>query len=185
MKKVILSLLLLGTLAACKKETAVTEEQTTETADSVVAAPAAASSVSLTEINNEQLAGLMKVQQNDTVYVTNFFATWCRPCMAEIPHFKEKLEATKDQKIKFTFVSVDPREDWESKVKPFGENFGITSHIVLYDTAHLTPNFFQQNAEDWDGNSIPFTLITKGDQRIETIGMMSKEDLDAKLASLK
>ena len=110
MKKVILSLLLLGALTACKKETAITETQSTETVDSAAVEPVAASNVSLAEINNDQLAGLMKVQQNDTVYVTNFFATWCRPCMAEIPHFKEKLEATKDQKIKFTFVSVDAKE---------------------------------------------------------------------------
>ncbi len=35
------------------------------------------------------------------------------------------------------------------------------------------------------GGSIPFTVIKKGDKEIETVGMMSKEDLDAKLNSFK
>lgn len=187
MRKALLSFLFATTLIACKKETVNADTvvaDTTETAVVEEAAPAP-TPVNFAEINNQQLGELLKPKANDTLYVTNFFATWCGPCMKEMPHFKEQMEATKGQKVKFTFVSIDPKSDWESKVSSFGQDFGITENIVLYDTANLTADLFPSLTETWDGNSIPFTLITKGDKRVETVGMMTKEDLAAKLTSLQ
>ena len=45
----------------------------------------------LTELTPTQASQFLKTN-NDTLYVTNFFATWCRPCIIEIPHFKEKMQ---------------------------------------------------------------------------------------------
>ena len=94
MKKLIFSTLILTALFSCKKNEApdqLTEETTTETADSSAVTPANA----LPEVNQEQLKAMVAPQKNDTIYVTNFFATWCGPCMKEIPHFKEKMEELK------------------------------------------------------------------------------------------
>ena len=35
-------------------------------------------------------------QQNDTTYVINFWATWCVPCVEELPHFEKLNKKTKN-----------------------------------------------------------------------------------------
>ena len=98
-----------------------TEETTTETVDSSAVTPANA----LPEVNQEQLKAMVAHKKNDTIYVTNFFATWCGPCMKEIPHFKEKMEELKGKPVKFTFVSVDAKEDWNTAVSDFADEYNI------------------------------------------------------------
>ncbi|HCN11502.1 MAG TPA: redoxin, partial [Chryseobacterium sp.] len=49
----------------------------------------------------------------------------------------------------------------------------------------LTPEFFPANFKQWDGGSIPFTFMRKGDKTDETVGMMSAEMLNEKLNSFK
>ena len=103
--------------------------------------------------------------------------------MREIPHFKEKMTELKDQPVKFTFISLDDKSDWNDKVKAFGEQQQLSQNIVLLDGAQLTPDFFTKNFKTWQGESIPFTLIKKGDKADETVGSMSKEQLDSKLSA--
>lgn len=105
--------------------------------------------------------------------------------MIEIPHFKEKMEEMKSQPVKFTFVSLDSKKDWDTKVKNFAEEENLSNNIVLLDGAKLTPEFFPKNFKQWDGNAIPFTFMRKGDKTDETLGSMSKEMLTEKLNSFK
>ena len=184
MRTFFLSILVLGVLAACKKESKITETQDYEV-DSAVVIPESnepTENIFLAEYSPEQVSELVN-KKNDTLYVTNFFATWCGPCMREIPHFKEKMEELKDQPVKFTFVSLDPKEDWPSKVTQFGTEHGLSNNIILLDGMTLTPDFFAANFKQWDGGSIPYTFMRKGDKTDETVGMMSKEDLNKKLTS--
>ncbi len=46
-------------------------------------------------------------KQNDTVYVINFWATWCKPCIKELPDFEKLNQAFKDDKVKVYLVSLD------------------------------------------------------------------------------
>lgn len=51
------------------------------------------------------------------VILVNFFATWCGPCMAEMPHLQEEIwKPFKDKN--FTMVAID-REEKEDVVKAF------------------------------------------------------------------
>ena len=51
----------------------------------------------------EKVSELVQTK-NDTLYVTNFFATWCGPCIKEIPHFVEVMHEKKYKPKKITFV---------------------------------------------------------------------------------
>jgi thiol-disulfide isomerase/thioredoxin len=187
MRKFILSVLILGALSACKKETK-TVENNTDKKDSakVVASPTVANeSVNLKEFTPAQIADYLKNKDNDTLYVTNFFATWCGPCMAEIPHFKEKIEELKGQPVKFTFIDMDEKSDWNTAVKNFAVKNNLQDHMVLVDNKNLDPAFFKANFEKWDGGAIPYTIMKKGKKTEETLGGMSVEMLDQKLAYFK
>ena len=184
MKKLIFSTLILTALFSCKKNEApnqLTEETTTETVDSSAVTPANA----LPEVNQEQLKAMVAPQKNDTIYVTNFFATWCPPSIKEIPHFKQQMAELKSQPVKFTFISLDNKDDWDTKVKTFSEEQGLSENVVLLDGSLLTSTFFPANFKQWDGGSIPFTIMRKGDKTDETVGMMSEQALIDKINSFK
>ena len=101
MKKSILFLSFLA-LLSCNK----TKQEITNTTNDNIAE----SNVHLVEMNSQQISEIITPKQNDTIYITNFFATWCGPCMHEIPFFKEKMEELNGEKVKFTFISVDRQE---------------------------------------------------------------------------
>jgi thiol-disulfide isomerase/thioredoxin len=57
------------------------------------------------------------------VYVVEFWATWCPPCLTSIPHLSELQKKYKDKNVTFVGVSVDG-EETVGKVKPFIEKMG-------------------------------------------------------------
>ena len=177
MKKIIIFLFALGLISCNKKENNIphpegVSQNTTQ-------------NILLPEMNASEVSSFLSNEKNDTIYVTNFFATWCGPCMHEIPYFKEKMNEMKNEKIKFTFINLDDPKDWSTKVNAFAQESGLEKNIVLFNHTTMPEDFFSKNFQQWDGRAIPFTLITKNDKRDEHIGMMSKEELTSKINALK
>jgi len=104
-----------------------------------------------------------RISNPDTVYVVNFWATWCKPCIEELPYF-EKLQATyKNQPLKVLLVSMD----FESKlpaVKTFASTHKLESEVYL---AHRKSDQELIDAinKDWSG-ALPGTLIVNGKKGI-------------------
>jgi len=184
MKKIILSTLILTALYSCKKESQKTENS--DAADSI----AVTENTNITEgayVSKElspENVGKYLSKNNDTLYVTNFFATWCGPCMREIPHFKNKMEELKGKPVKFTFINLDDKSEWGSSVKKFAQENNLAAHIILLDGKKLDSTFFTTNFKQWDGGSIPFTYLRKGDKTDEYLGMMTEEVLNSKVEAL-
>ncbi len=190
MKKVILSVAVFSLMAACNKETKVDESTTSTTSDSIMMDDSAKDGVAVVpfkkvEWSPEETSKMLGNQNNDTLYVTNFFATWCGPCIKEFPYFKAKMKEMDGQAVKFTFVSLDQKSDWTTVVPDFVQEQGLSGHVVLLDGQRLPPEFFAANFKNWDGGAIPFTMIRKGDKTDETLGSMSEKMLSQKLNSFK
>ena len=176
----------LAALTSCNKEKNTIEASTENlesTSDSTEIAPE--TKIQLAEFSTQNMVDYLADKQNDTLYVTNFFATWCGPCMKEIPHFIDKKNELKDQPVKFTFVSIDPKEAWNTKVVDFARKNDLGDNIVLLDGEQLDPAFFKNNFTTWDGSGIPFTIIKKGNKREEIFGFTSAETLNEKINILK
>ena len=183
MKKILLSTLLAATLFSCKKETERTNENNVSNDSISTATPkieTVPSTVALKVLNPQQTTDFLQ-NKNDTLYVTNFFATWCGPCVREIPHFKDKIVELKDQPVKITFISLDTKEVWNSEVPKFVDKQGIRSNTILLDGGQLDEKFFKNNFKKWDGGAIPFTYMRKGDKTDEYLGMMTPDLLDSKI----
>lgn len=94
---------------------------------------------------------------NDTVYVVNFWATWCAPCVAELPFFEQIDSAYADKKVKVILMSTDFKKDINSRVVPFVEKKKLNSEVNFLD--EIYDNEWIPKVDSlWQGN-IPATKI--------------------------
>ncbi len=104
-----------------------------------------------------------RISNRDTVYVVNFWATWCKPCVAELPNF-EKLQATyKSKPLKVLLVSMD----FESKypaVKAFAAKHQFKSEVLLV-TRKSDQELIDGIDKEWSG-ALPGTLIVNAKKGI-------------------
>lgn len=98
-------------------------------------------------------------KKNDSVYVINFWATWCKPCIQEIPEFEQLTRAYKDQKVQIILVSLDFKKNYESKLLPFLRKRDISSKVILLDETDYN-SWINKVEPSWSG-AIPATLIIK------------------------
>ncbi len=113
------------------------------------------------------------VLENDSIHVINFWATWCKPCVAELPYFEESLSSLQKEKIKFTYVSLDFEKNLRSKVIPFLNTSKIKADVVLLSDGKYN-DWIDKVDPSWSG-SIPATLITLGEKNIFFEGSFHSE----------
>lgn len=88
--------------------------------------------------------------------VINFWATWCRPCIEEIPYFEKIAAKYRRKKVRLLLVSLDMEDDTAS-VMPFAKKRGFKSDIVWLNETDAD-YFCPKVDEKWQG-SIPATLF--------------------------
>lgn len=103
-------------------------------------------------------------KKNDTTYVINFWATWCAPCVKELPYFEAFNKKYKGQKFKVVLVSLDFKRQIKSHLIPFITKNKIASQVVImndkkYDT------WLPKVDTSWSG-SIPATYLIHGDKKL-------------------
>jgi thiol-disulfide isomerase/thioredoxin len=101
---------------------------------------------------------------SDTTYIVNFWATWCVPCVKELPDFDSISTTYVNKKVKVLLVSLDFKEDLKIKLLPFISKKKIRSEVVLLD--ELNANYFiPKISDEWSG-AIPATLIINNQKKL-------------------
>lgn len=103
-------------------------------------------------------------QKSDTTYVINFWATWCKPCVAELPYFLELHKKYQDRKFKFIFVSLDFPKQIEKKLMPFLEKNPLPGEVIVLDDSDSN-TWIPAVDPEWSG-AIPATMVYNGDRKI-------------------
>lgn len=99
-------------------------------------------------------------QGRDTTYIINFWATWCAPCIKELPYFERLQDEMRDEKLKVLLVSVDFRSQLEKRVIPFVKRHKLRNEVFLLDEQDQQ-EYIDRISKEWSG-AIPATLFVKG-----------------------
>ena len=115
------------------------------------------------------------------VVVVNFWATWCGPCVAELPELIRISESMKNRGVRFVGISADDQADLNSTVIPF-----IVARRIPYE------QFLQQTDDpqemidvvdkNWPG-TLPATFVydRRGRLVFHRLGIIDRETLEAEI----
>ncbi len=118
-------------------------------------------------------------RNSDTTYVINFWATWCNPCVKELPAFEKLNETYANDKVKVLLVSLDFIKHYDTKLIPFIEERGLESKVLLLNDPRSN-RWINKVSPDWSG-AIPATLIYLGDKRSFYESSFTYEELETEM----
>ncbi len=130
-------------------------------------------------MNFEDLEKNYFQKKNDSIYIINFWATWCKPCVKELPAFEKLASNYSDKKVKILLVSLDFIDKLDSQVLPFLKKNNIQSEVVLLDDADAN-SWIPKVSQQWSG-AIPATVIYKNDTRKFYEQSFTYEELETEL----
>jgi thiol-disulfide isomerase/thioredoxin len=107
------------------------------------------------EFDKEILSG----NSDDTLMVVNFWATWCGPCIRELPYFEEINRQTLTKPVRVILVSLDFENQYHQKLIPFIEKEKLQSELIWLD-ANMNTERINRVYPGWSG-AIPATLFIK------------------------
>lgn len=128
--------------------------------------------------NFEELEKIL-VSDDDRIYVVNFWATWCKPCIEELPYF-EALQSKHSDKVKVLLVSLDFANKLDSQLRPFVKNKNIRSQVILLDDPYENV-WIPKIDSSWTG-AIPATLIFNKSKRAFYEKSFTQEELNTEIS---
>ena len=97
------------------------------------------------------------INQSKTPVVINFWATFCKPCVEEIPYFQKAIKQFQDKKVKLILASLDFPEYYPDKIEAYAKKYGFTAEIIWIDEED-PGQFCPKVDKDWSG-VLPATLL--------------------------
>ena len=104
------------------------------------------------------------IQDPSKVYVVNYWATWCAPCIKELPYFEELNRKHESKGIEVVLVSIDFKNQYESKLMPFVRERKLQSRVI-HMADRNSNQWIDKVDPDWSG-AIPITLFISGDNEL-------------------
>ncbi|QHI38735.1 Thiol-disulfide oxidoreductase ResA [Kordia antarctica] len=176
MKKA-LFILFIMIFISCKNESKSTEiaQTTTKETTTELKSEIVETTSDIPVLNFEQFEKYLQIE-DDNIHVVNFWATWCAPCVKELPHFEAVNQEYKDKNVKVLLVSLDFNL---KKLNSFLVKNELKSEKVLLDDPDQNA-WISKVSKDWSG-SIPATVIYKKGKRKFYEHSFTKAELESEL----
>ncbi|MNK03381.1 Thiol-disulfide oxidoreductase ResA [compost metagenome] len=100
----------------------------------------------------------------DTTYVVNFWATWCGPCVEELPYFERLNNENAKKPFKVILMSLDFKSKLKTDVLPFVAKHKIKSEVFVVNETDQQ-KFIDRVDKNWSG-ALPATLILNTDKKV-------------------
>ena len=145
--RVVLCCLILAALPTCTA----TEPTDTPTLSELTGPPASAPVYT----DYADIAPLFH-QQNDTTYLINLWATWCKPCLDELPLLAELAERNADKPFQLALLSLDDKPEAIARIPDYLKRLDINLPVAVLSTQDTT--WGEQIDRVWNG-SLPTTIV--------------------------
>ncbi len=146
-------------------------------------------SVSTLQAQNAEIIKMNQLQkmmnsQSDKIQVINFWATWCAPCIKELPLFEQLNQTRVEVQVSLVSVDIDLDPNAE-KVHRFVARKKLKSSVYILDEAD-TNSWISKVDKDWSG-AIPATLVvnTSNGKRKFVEKELKEGDLEALVDGVK
>lgn len=133
---------------------------------SVYARPPLKKSASLTAVNHGALSELMKADSGKVVLL-NVWASWCKPCLEELPALAKVKEHVAGEDLSLYIISMDDREDTTRLVFPALKKAGIRFPTFIKD-GESDEEFMNGMNTAWNG-ALPATFLYDRRGLLDTI----------------
>lgn len=120
----------------------------------------------------------------DQILVYNFWATWCAPCVKELPLFEKLTQNNKEVKVTLVSMDIDLDPNPE-KVYKFIERKKIQTRVIILDA--VDPNsWISKIDKNWSG-ALPATLVinAKTGERRFVNSALKEGDLEKLITEVK
>lgn len=102
----------------------------------------------------------------DTTYVVNFWATWCGPCVEELPYFERLTSENAKKPFKVILMSLDFKSKLKTDVEPFVAKHKLKSEVFVVNEMDQQ-KFIDRVDKNWSG-ALPATLIMNTDKKVRS-----------------
>jgi thiol-disulfide isomerase/thioredoxin len=143
------------------------------------------SSLFAQEIKSIKITELEKtIAESKTPLIVNFWATFCKPCIEEIPYFQEEVKKHEKEGVQLLLVSLDLKSYYPQKVQAFADKQKFTAPVIWLnetDADYFCPRIDPK----WSG-SIPASLFinNKTGYRKFLEAELTKEELQKEISAL-
>ena len=137
------------------------------------------------EIKRIKITDLEKtIKESKGPLIVNFWATYCVPCIAEIPYFQEKAKQYKDKGVKLLLVSLDMKDAYPKKINTIAKKLKLNPPIYWLDESNA--DYFCPKVDSaWSG-ALPSSLFINNHTGYRKFfeDELSKEKLDKEIQSM-
>ena len=132
-------------------------------------------------VNYQQLQTEFALRE-EKLLVVNFWATWCKPCVKELPHFMEVNDQFKNNSsYEMILVSLDKSESLDKEMSEVAEKLNLTTDLYLLNDITNMNTWIPAIDSSWSG-AIPATVFYKDGRKVAfTEGQLSKSELTQKI----
>ena len=108
-------------------------------------------------VYNEDALDYYLNKKDGKTHIVNFWATWCAPCVKELPYFEQINEEFADDNVEVTLVSLDFEQQLEIKLLPYVKR-NLKSDVIVV-IPEDEQEMIQKVSKNWQTGAIPATLI--------------------------
>ncbi|MGN6294097.1 MAG: TlpA disulfide reductase family protein [Chitinophagaceae bacterium] len=124
------------------------------------------------------------ITESRTPLIISFWATYCKPCIAEMPHFEKLGAKYKEKGLTIVFVSLDMEDDYPAKVDSFVAKRKLQSRVVWLnetDADYFCPKIDTK----WSG-AMPATLFVNNTKSYRRLleEELTEEELEKEIMAI-